>query len=46
MTEPKPPADRFAVVEALTKAAIKLGWVPISAESNEKLIMITVRPRT
>lgn len=40
-----PPADRFAVVDAMTQAAIKLGWLPISAESNAKLIMITVRPR-
>jgi hypothetical protein len=46
MSEPEPPADRFTVVDALTRAAIELGWVPISAESNEKLIMITVRPRT
>jgi len=38
-------ADRFTVVDALTKAAIELGWLPISAESNAKLIMITVRPR-
>lgn len=40
-----PPADRFAVVDALTKAAIELGWLPISAESSDRMITITVRPR-
>ena len=38
-------ADRWAVVEAMTKAAIDLGWLPISADSNPKLIVISVRPR-
>jgi hypothetical protein len=41
----QPPADRYAVVEAMTKAAIALGWVPISADTNTKMITIIVRPR-
>jgi hypothetical protein len=40
------PADRFKVVDAITQAAIKLGWLPIWAESGEQLVTLTVRPRT
>jgi len=38
------PADRFAVVDAMTSAAILAGWLPISAESSERLVTVTVRP--
>jgi hypothetical protein len=40
------PADRFVVVDEMTRAAIRLGWLPISAESSESLVAVTVRPAT
>jgi hypothetical protein len=39
-------ADRFAVVDAMTSAAIALGWLPIGAESGEGFVAVTVRPGT
>jgi len=40
------PADRFAVVDEMTRAAIRLGWLPISADSSENLVTVIVRPAT
>ena len=40
-----PAMDRMAVVDAMTKAATELGWVPISADSSARMITIIVRPR-
>jgi len=37
-------ADRFAVVEAMTKAAVALGWRPSLAESNQWRVNIVALP--
>lgn len=40
------PADQYAVVDALTKAAIELGWVPISTDTTDaRMITVVLRPR-
>lgn len=36
-------ADRFAVVEAMTRAAVELGWLPLFAESDDRRITVAVR---
>jgi hypothetical protein len=36
--------DRFAVVDALTKAAIALGWRPSLAESHDWRVTIVILP--
>jgi hypothetical protein len=39
------PADRYELVDALTQLAISMGWLPILAESSDRMVAITVRPR-
>lgn len=40
----QPPADRFAVIDAMTAAAVALGWLPMLAESSDRQVTVSVRP--
>jgi hypothetical protein len=40
-----PRADRVEVLDVLTRVAKVYGWRPVSAESSDRRIVLTIEPR-